>query len=68
MIQLADDIVLLAVSKNDLQTALIEMDKIFSIFELNINMEKTKMVCSKQNKPNINIGTSKRKPLKKYCW
>jgi len=32
------------------------MDNIFSNLKLNINTEKTKkMVCSKQNEPNINI-------------
>lgn len=42
--------------KNDLQTALIEMDDIFLTFKLNINTAKTKvMICSKQIGPNINI-------------
>jgi hypothetical protein len=57
MICFADDIVLLATSENDLQTAIIEMDNIFLEFKLNKNSEKTKvMICSKQNEPNINIS------------
>jgi len=57
MIRFADDIVLLATSENDLETALIEMDNIFLEFKLNINTENTKvMICCKQNEPNINIS------------
>jgi len=57
MIQFADDIILLAASENHLQTALIEVDNIFSNLKFKINIEKTKtMVCSKQNDSNINIS------------
>jgi len=44
LIRFADDIVLLATSESDLQTALIEMDNIFLTLKLNINTEKTRTI------------------------
>lgn len=57
MLRFANDIVLLAASEKDLQTALTEMDNIILTLKLNMNTVNTKpMVCSKQNEPDVNIS------------
>lgn len=57
MLRLADDIVVLATSKKDLQAALNVMNITFREYSLKINAAKTKaLVCYKKNIPSINIS------------